>query len=139
MIPAAVTLDQNRFALRTDIDVLAARRAVTQMGRDIKLRALDCTKVVTAASELARNAILHGRGGTMLLERLRSGTREGLRLTFEDEGPGIPDIDRAMEDGFSTGGGLGMGLPGARRLATEFAIASTVGAGTRVVILYWKP
>lgn len=139
MIPVAVTVKKNRLALQTDTDVLAARRAVTAMGSEIKLRAVDCTKVVTAASELARNAVIHGGGGTMLLERLRSGPREGLRLTFEDDGPGIPDLDRAMQDGYSTAGGLGMGLPGARRLATEFAIASTVGAGTRVVIHYWKP
>lgn len=139
MTPAAASLAQNRLALRTDTDVLAARRAVTVMARELKLRAVDCTKVVTAASELARNAVLHGGGGTMLLERLRIGPRDGIRLTFEDEGPGIPDIDRALADGYSTAGGLGLGLGGARRLATEFAIASTVGAGTRVVIHYWKP
>ena len=139
MTEAAVTLEENRLALRTDADVLAARRAVTAMGSRIELRAMDCTKVVTAASELAQNAVLHGGGGTMLLERVRSGPREGLRLTFEDDGPGIPDIELALEDGYSTVGGLGMGLGGARRLASEFAIESTVGVGTRVVIHYWKP
>lgn len=138
MTAAFVTVSEARISLQNDTDVLAARRAVTAMGREIKLRTLECTKVVTAASELARNAVLHGRGGTMLLEHVRHGGRAGLRLTFEDNGPGIPDIDRALEDGFSTGGGLGLGLPGARRLIPEFAITSTVGAGTRVVILHWK-
>ena len=139
MTPPAITIKQDRFALRTDTDVLAARRAVSAMGRALKLRALDCTKVVTAASELARNAVLHGGGGMMLIELVRRGPTEGMRLTFEDHGPGIPDMALAMADGYSTAGGLGMGLPGARRLASEFTIASTVGAGTRVVILYWKP
>ena len=139
MTPAAITIRRDRFALRTDTDVLAARRAVSVMGKDLELRALDCTKVATAASELARNAVLHGGGGTMLIELVRRGPTDGLRLTFEDSGPGIPDIDRALADGYSTAGGLGLGLGGARRLATEFAIASTVGAGTRVVIHYWKP
>ena len=138
MTPAVTTLKQARMGLHNDTDVLAARRAVSAMGKEIKLRALDCTKVVTAASELARNAVLHGEGGTMLIEVVRNGVREGLRLTIEDHGPGIPDIDRALEDGYSTRGGLGLGLPGARRLMTEFDISSTVGAGTRVVVLHWK-
>ena len=138
MTPAVTIVKQARIGLHCDTDVLAARRAVTAMGREIKFRALDCTKVVTAASELARNAVLHGEGGTMLLERVRHGSRDGLRMTFEDKGPGIADIDRALEDGYSTRGGLGLGLPGARRLVSEFAITSSAGAGTRVVILHWK-
>ena len=138
MNAAFVTVTQARLGLRNDTDVLAARRAVTAMSRDLKLRTLECTKVVTAASELARNAVLHGRGGTMLLEHVRDGRRAGLRMTFEDQGPGIPDVDRALEDGFSTNGGLGMGLPGARRLVAEFTISTTIGAGTRVIILHWK-
>lgn len=138
MTAACVTVSQARIGLQNDTDVLAARRAVTAMSREIHLRTIECTKVVTAASELARNAVLHGRGGTMLLEHVRNGGRAGLRMTFEDRGPGIPDIERALEDGFSTNGGLGMGLPGARRLVAEFAISSTPGAGTRVVILHWK-
>lgn len=99
---------------------------------------LECAKMVTAASELARNTVLHGQGGVLSLEIVRDGPREGLRLTFEDHGPGIPDLDRALEDGFSTGGSLGLGLPGARRLVDEFSLTSTVGVGTVVTIVYWK-
>jgi serine/threonine-protein kinase RsbT len=127
-----------RFGLRSDLDVVAARRGVTGWAREIGLSVLDCTKVATAASELARNTVLHGRGGMMCLEIVRDGSRHGLRLTFEDQGPGIADIDRALEDGFSTGGGLGLGLPGARRLSNEFSLTSTEGAGTCVTIVRWK-
>lgn len=133
---AAVRLAQ--FSLRSDIDVAAARRGVTEWAREIGLTVLDRTKVVTAASELARNTVLHGGGGVMCLEIVRDGIRQGLRLTFEDQGPGIADIDRALEDGYSTGGGMGLGLPGARRLVNEFALTSTQGVGTRVTVLRWK-
>jgi serine/threonine-protein kinase RsbT len=127
-----------RFGLRSDLDVVAARRGVTDWAQEIGLSTLDRTKVVTAASELARNTVLHGRGGVMCLEIVRDGNRQGLRLTFEDQGPGIADIDRALEDGYSTGGGLGLGLPGARRLSNEFALTSTEGVGTCVTIVRWK-
>ncbi len=133
---AVVRLSQ--FSLRSDVDVAAARRGVTEWAREIGLTVLDRTKVVTAASELARNTVLHGGGGVMCLEIVRDGTRQGLRLTFEDQGPGIADIDRALEDGYSTGGGMGLGLPGARRLVNEFALTSTRGVGTRVTVLRWK-
>ena len=133
---AVVRLSQ--FGLRSDIDVAAARRGVTEWAREIGLTVLDRTKVVTAASELARNTVLHGQGGVMCLEIVRDGIRQGLRLTFEDQGPGIADIDRALEDGYTTGGGLGLGLPGARRLVDEFAVTSTQGVGTRVTIIRWK-
>lgn len=128
-----------RFGLRSDLDVVAARRGVTEWAGEIGLSILDRTKVVTAASELARNTVLHGRGGVMCLEIVRDGSRQGLRLTFEDQGPGIADIDRALEDGYSTAGGMGLGLPGARRLASEFALTSTAGVGTCVTIVRWKP
>lgn len=128
-----------RFGLRSDIDVVAARRGVTEWAREIGLTALDRTKVVTAASELARNTVLYGQDGVMSLEIVRDGTREGLRLTFEDQGPGIADIDRALEDGYSTRGSMGMGLPGARRLVNEFQLTSAVGVGTSVTIVRWKP
>ena len=128
-----------RFGLRSDLDVVAARRGVTEWAGEIGFSILDRTKVVTAASELARNTVLHGRGGVMCLEIVRDGSRQGLRLTFEDHGPGIADIDRALEDGYSTGGGMGLGLPGARRLASEFALTSTAGVGTCVTIVRWKP
>ena len=125
--------------LRSDADVLVARRAVTAWAGEIGLTLFDRTKVVTAASELARNTVVYGGGGVMSLEIVRDGGRQGLRATFEDHGPGIVDIDRALEDGYSTGGGMGLGLPGARRLVNEFALTSTVGVGTCVTIVRWKP
>jgi len=128
-----------QFDLRSDADVIDALRAVTEWAEEIGLTDLDRTKVVTATSELARNTVLHGQGGVMSLQIVRDGIREGLRVTFEDQGPGIADIDRALEDGYSTEGSLGMGLPGARRLVNEFELTSTVGAGTCVTIVRWKP
>ena len=99
---------------------------------------VDQTKIVTAASELARNIINYGGGGEMTLQPLVEGARKGLRLVFSDKGPGIPDVPLAMKDGYTTGGGMGLGLGGAKRLSSEFAIESTVGAGTRVTITRWK-
>ena len=99
---------------------------------------VDQTKIVTAASELARNTLIYGGGGTVRLEALNDGTRKGLRLTFEDHGPGIPDIELAMKDGYTTGTGLGLGLSGAKRLCNEFEIHSKAGEGTRVTITRWK-
>ena len=120
------------------MDVVTARREVSKWATDIGLTLLDRTKVVTAASELARNTVLHGKGGAMSLEVVRDATREGLRLTFEDQGPGIADIDRALQDGYSTAGSMGLGLPGARRLVHEFLVASVEGEGTRITIVRWK-
>lgn len=99
---------------------------------------VDQTKIVTAASELARNAVVYGGGGLARLEILRDNGRTGLRLTFEDKGPGIADIERAMQDGYTTGNGLGLGLGGAKRLCNEFSIDSRPGQGTRVTIARWK-
>src|SRR6185295_70785 len=99
---------------------------------------VDQTKIVTAASELARNTIIHGGGGQATIELVSDGIRRGIRLVFEDHGPGIADLEQAMKDGFSTGGGLGLGLSGAKRLANEFSISSTPGVGTRVVITRWR-
>jgi serine/threonine-protein kinase RsbT len=134
----AVVARGERFDLRSDVDVVAARRAVTQWAKEIGMSVLDRTKIVTAASELARNAVVYAQDGAMELEIVRDVGRVGLRLTFADCGPGIPDIERAMEDGFSTGGSLGLGLPGARRLVDEFTLTSTVGVGTCVTIVRWK-
>ena len=114
------------------------RQAVRQRAVDIGLSLVDQTKIVTAASELARNTIQHGGGGHVMMEVVSDGTRRGIRLTFTDQGPGIADIALAMKDGFSTGGGLGLGLSGAKRLSNEFSISSTPGAGTRVTITRWK-
>jgi serine/threonine-protein kinase RsbT len=119
-------------------DVVLVRQAVRQLSVEIGFGLVDQTKIVTAASELARNTLDYGGGGTVKLETLQEGRRRGLRLTFEDQGPGIPDIDLALKDGFTTGGGLGMGLSGAKRLANEFEIQSAVGEGTRVIIVRWK-
>jgi serine/threonine-protein kinase RsbT len=103
----------------------------------IGLSLIDQTKFVTAASELARNTVIHGGGGTARIEIIENGQRRGIRLTFEDQGPGIRDLEQALRDGFTTGNGLGLGLGGARRLAGEFNIESVPGQGTRVVILQW--
>ncbi|BAY73937.1 putative anti-sigma regulatory factor serine/threonine protein kinase [Nostoc linckia NIES-25] len=119
-------------------DVVLVRQAVRQLAVEIGFGLVDQTKIVTAASELARNTLDYGGGGTAKLETLEEGKRRGIKLTFEDRGPGIPDIELALKDGFTTGSGLGMGLSGAKRLANEFEIQSAVGEGTRVIIIRWK-
>ena len=125
---------------RIDIaeDVVTVRQAVRLRAVELGFNLVDQTKIVTAASELARNTLQHGGGGAVLVEALEEGARRGLRLTFEDSGPGIPDVTLAMKDGFSTSTGLGLGLGGARRLSTEFHIESKPGAGTRVTIARWR-
>jgi serine/threonine-protein kinase RsbT len=102
------------------------------------LKLVDQTKIITAASELARNTLIYGNGGTVLIEPVANGSRRGVRLTFEDRGPGIADIELAMKDGYTTGGGLGLGLSGAKRLSNEFEIWSKPGEGTRVTITRWR-
>lgn len=124
--------------LRSSDDVVRARQQVRTWAQELGFSLLDQTKLITAASELARNVIVHGKGGTMRLEELHDGDRQGLRLTFEDHGPGIPNIDLALKDGYTTGNGLGLGLGGSRRLANEFTIDSRIGEGTRVTITRWK-
>jgi len=126
------------FELHSDIDVAIARRGVRDWAAELGLSMVDLTKVVTAASELARNAVIHGGGGEMCLQVVKERERQGLRLMFRDNGPGILEVDRAMEDGYSTGRGMGLGLPGARRLVNEFALASTPSEGTCVTIIRWK-
>lgn len=124
--------------IQTSTDIVLVRQAVRQMAVEIGLSLVDQTKIVTAASELARNTLEYGEGGTVKLEMLQEGRKRGLRLTFEDQGPGIPNIEMALRDGFTTGSGLGMGLGGAKRLANEFEIRSAIGEGTRVIIVRWK-
>ncbi|MEH2165848.1 MAG: anti-sigma regulatory factor [Nostoc sp.] len=124
--------------IQSSTDVVLVRQTVRQLAVEIGFGLVDQTKIVTAASELARNTLDYGGGGTVKLETLEEGRRRGLRLTFEDRGPGIPDIELALKDGFTTGGGLGMGLSGAKRLANEFEIQSAVGEGTQVTIVRWK-
>ena len=138
MTPPMVVTKEKYFELQTDKDVVTARRGVREWAADIGLSILDLTKVVTAASELARNAVIHGGGGMMCIQVVRQERREGLRVSFKDSGPGIRQIDLAMSDGYSTGKGMGIGLPGARRLVNEFDLASTPSAGTSVTIIRWK-
>ena len=125
------------FPIRNADDVVLVRQAVRDWAVSMEFRLVDQTKLVTAASELARNTLQHGGGGRARLETLLNGTRQGLRITFEDEGPGIADLERALQDGYSTGGGLGLGLSGSKRLCNEFAIDSRPGQGTRVTIARW--
>jgi serine/threonine-protein kinase RsbT len=124
--------------VNTSADIVRVRQAVRQMAVELKFGLVDQTKIVTAASELARNTLDYGGGGTVKLEELESGSRRGLRLVFEDQGPGIPDLELALKDGYTTGGGLGMGLSGTRRLMSEFEIVSRLGEGTCVTIIKWK-
>jgi len=129
---------EDTFEIQSDNDVVRVRQATRQWAVDSGFRLVDQTKIVTAASELARNALVHGGGGTVHMEVLVDGGRRGLRLTFSDKGPGIDDIDRALTNGYTTGSGLGLGLGGAKRLSNEFEIETTPGVGTRVTIARWK-
>ncbi|HET8668632.1 MAG TPA: anti-sigma regulatory factor [Terriglobales bacterium] len=124
--------------VRSGGDVVLARQRVRSWAADIGFNLVDQTKLVTAASELARNMLDYGGGGEVKLEEVANGVRRGLRVTFEDQGPGIPDVEVALRDGYTTGEGLGMGLGGAKRLVNEFEIDSRVGQGTRVVITRWR-
>lgn len=126
------------FPLESDEHVVRVRQAVRARAVELGFSLVEQTKVVTAASELARNTIQYGGGGHASIEVLVEGARRGLRLTFVDAGPGIADVELALKDGYTTGGGLGLGLSGARRLSSEFAIESAPGKGTKVVITRWK-
>ncbi len=124
--------------IRSGDDVVRVRQQVRTRAVEIGLSLVDQTKIVTAASEIARNTLDYGGGGDVRVEVVQEGARRGIRLTFEDQGPGIPDIERALTDKFTTGGGLGLGLGGAKRLSNEFRIESTPGVGTRIVLARWK-
>lgn len=124
--------------VRSEGDVVQIRQTVRKWAGEIGFSLVDQTKAVTAASELARNVLVHGKGGSARLETIHQNGRQGLRLTFEDQGPGIPDIELALRDGYTTGGGLGLGLGGSKRLMNEFVITSKVGEGTRVIVTKWK-
>jgi serine/threonine-protein kinase RsbT len=124
--------------VQDNLDVVRCRQTVRQIAAGLKFSITAQTMLVTAASELARNTLIHGGGGQFSWEVLNVGTRWGVRLSFEDEGPGIPDLQRAMTNGWTSGKGLGLGLPGAKRLVNEFEIRSTPGRGTRVVITRWQ-
>jgi serine/threonine-protein kinase RsbT len=124
--------------VRAASEVVSVRHIVRRAALDLSFSIVEQTKIVTAASELARNMVDYGGGGTLKVELLDDGIRKGLRLTFEDQGPGIPDIQQALRDGFTTGKGLGLGLGGAKRLANEFQIDSAPGRGTRITIVRWR-
>jgi serine/threonine-protein kinase RsbT len=125
-------------AIGSEDAIVRVRQLVRQWAVQVGFSLVDQTKMVTAASELARNTVIYGGGGTVLCEALNDGSRRGLRLTFADQGPGIPDIEQALKDGFTTGGGLGLGLGGTKRLVNDFEIISRPGEGTRVTITIWK-
>ena len=124
--------------IAADDDIVRVRQRVRDWAVSLGFSLVDQTKLVTAASELARNTLIYGRGGTLTLEAVVNERKRGLRLTFEDRGPGIPDLALALKDGYTTGNGLGLGLSGARRLAHDFTIDSKVGEGTRVMIARWN-
>ncbi|WP_204484378.1 anti-sigma regulatory factor [Archangium primigenium] len=124
--------------IRSSQDLVLVRQAVRTWSAELKFSLVEQTKMVTAASELARNTLDYGGGGEVTLQMLQDGLRKGLRLSFEDKGPGIPDLDLALRDGYTTGGGMGLGLSGSKRLVNEFEIVSKVGEGTRVTVTRWK-
>ncbi len=135
MSPANQT---SQLPIDSQEDVVLIRQAVRKAAVNLGLNLVDQTKIVTAASELARNTFIYGGGGTALIEEVREPEHTGLRLTFTDQGPGIPDIEKALKDGYTSGNGLGLGLGGAKRLSSEFSIRSEVGKGTEVIVTRWK-
>jgi serine/threonine-protein kinase RsbT len=124
--------------IAVDDDIVRVRQRVRDWAVSLGFSLVDQTKLVTAASELARNTLIYGKGGTLLLEAVHNDRKRGLRLTFEDRGPGIADINLALKDGYTSGNGLGLGLSGAKRLSHDFSIDSTAGEGTRIVIARWN-
>jgi serine/threonine-protein kinase RsbT len=133
----AVVRDE-QVSVRSEDEVVRVRQLAREWAISLGFGLVDQTKIVTAASELARNTVIYGGGGTVRLQAMNDGARRGLRLTFEDQGPGIADLQLALKDGYSTGTGLGLGLSGAKRLMSEFEIDSTPGHGTRVAVTRWK-
>jgi serine/threonine-protein kinase RsbT len=134
-------MSENRretLPLKTSNDVVLARQKVRQWATELRYTLVDQTKLVTAASELGRNTLDHGKGGSMTIEQIGVGGRVGLKLLFEDQGPGIPDVETALKDGFTTGGGMGLGLGGSKRLVNEFSIETAPGKGTRITVIRWK-
>lgn len=126
------------LAISTEREIVIVRQAVRRLAEAQRLNLIDQTKIVTAASEIARNTVIYGGGGTVQLEPLEANGRAGLRLVFEDQGPGIGDLELALRDGYTTGSGLGLGLGGAKRLCNDFHIESRPGHGTRVTLVRWK-
>jgi serine/threonine-protein kinase RsbT len=132
------TVREGSIPLRTQQDIVASRQVVRKLAQELGFSLVDQTKMVTAASELSRNTLIYGGGGEMRWEVVGNGARQGLRVSFEDQGPGIADVEAAMTDGWSSGTGLGLGLSGSKRLVNEFEIRTAVGEGTCVTITRWK-
>lgn len=133
-----MALKSESFPVMSSADVVKVRQIVRQWAAELKFSLVEQTKLVTATSELARNALEHGGGGTMLAEMVEDGARKGIRLVFDDKGPGIANIELALKDGYTTGGGMGLGLSGSKRLVSDFQIKSEPGRGTTVTITRWK-
>jgi serine/threonine-protein kinase RsbT len=133
-----VTLNKEVMSITREVDVIPFRNRLKEHAVKVGMSLVNQTKIITAASELARNMLKYAGGGSVLMEVISKGRENGIRLTFSDNGPGIPDIKQAMKDGFSTGKSLGLGLPGTKRLVSEFHIESEVGKGTKVTITKWK-
>lgn len=137
MITKTISLNKDNMSIAKEQDVVPFRNRVKEYAVKIKMSLVNQTKLITAASELGRNMLRYANGGKVLIEIVSLGRQHGIRLTFDDQGPGIPDIELAMNDGYSTGKSLGLGLPGAKRLVNEFEIKSELGVGTRVTITKW--
>jgi len=129
---------QGSVPLRVEADIVASRQVVRKLAVQLKFSLVDQTKMITAASELSRNTVVYGGGGEMEWELLTDGIKQGLRLRFRDQGPGIADLDLALKDGWTSGNGMGLGLSGSRRLVHEFELESAVGVGTCVSVTRWK-
>jgi serine/threonine-protein kinase RsbT len=138
MSPTVLTAKTDRVAVRAQHDIVNVRQVVRSWCLGMGMGLVDLTKIVTAASEIARNTVEYGGGGTLTIEELRDGLRVGVRLIFEDQGPGIANVPQAMSDGYTSGTGMGLGLGGTRRLVDDFELASAPGSGTRVAITKWK-
>jgi serine/threonine-protein kinase RsbT len=137
-VPDKLIVKAETMPVKSSEDVVRVRQQVRDWASQEGMKLIDTTKIVTAASELARNTIVYGGGGTVRLEVVSNNGQRGVRLTFEDSGPGIPDVEKALRDGYTTGTGLGLGLSGSKRLCNEFEIHSKVGEGTRVTVTRWK-
>jgi len=126
------------YEIHSEDDIVRTRQVARKYAEELHFSVLDKTRIATSVSELARNTLVHGGGGRMEMQQAENGGTIGIRCVFVDEGPGIPDIERAVEDGFTTGNSLGQGLPGVKRLMDDFEITSTIGQGTRVEVVKWK-
>jgi serine/threonine-protein kinase RsbT len=133
-----MALKSEAFPIRVSDDVVRVRQIVRSWAAELKFSLVDMTKFVTATSELARNTLEHGGGGTMTAYVIENGAKQGIKLVFHDEGPGIANVELALRDGYTTGGGMGLGLSGSKRLVNEFEIESAPGHGTTVTIIRWK-